>query len=458
MKLITLSLFLLTMIGLSMHGMEKPSQSWKEWLLSHSISLSKKFSSSKSAQKEQKLTDLLPRELREELIKFITNNKTTVRNFWIFNHALYHNFNKATLEGHNQIHENFPIISLACDPKGHRLFSGGLDNVIKIWDLTKNDWIKTLDGHAAYSLAYGHNDNQLYSGSHDGTIKIWDLNTYTCIGTLNGHTRRVTALIHDADHNQLYSSSWDGSIKIWNLTNKYKQCTATLTGHTDSVYALAYDSKSHHLYSGSHDNTIKIWDLNNNTCIDTLTGHTNLVSALAYNHKAKHLYSGSADGTIKVWNIPNKSCITTLQGHRGEISLAYNSQTDQLYSAAQDRTIKIWDLGTYSCLGTLTNHRNPVSLACDPDTYQLYASSVDGLLWGVGSDSDCTIKILQVGNPLLVQELEKANYWQWLALQKAYECTLNGTTLDVQTFALLDHGPANLYALKKIIRKKVTIK
>ncbi len=46
MKFTTLSLLLLTMFGSSIQGMEKPSQSWKEWLFSRwlPISVPEKYS------------------------------------------------------------------------------------------------------------------------------------------------------------------------------------------------------------------------------------------------------------------------------------------------------------------------------------------------------------------------------------------------------------------------------
>ena len=72
---------------------------------------------------------------------------------------------------------------------GNYLYSGGFDDVIRVWDTNEYKQIKFLKGHdgTVESLALSKNEKILYSGSGDENIKIWDLDNNKCIKTLEGH-------------------------------------------------------------------------------------------------------------------------------------------------------------------------------------------------------------------------------------------------------------------------------
>ena len=73
-------------------------------------------------------------------------------------------------------------------------------------------------GHTDYVYALAIQDSKLYSGSLDNTIKVWSLEAGDFgreITTLSGHTDTVSALaIQDS---KLYSGSDDKTIKVWSV-------------------------------------------------------------------------------------------------------------------------------------------------------------------------------------------------------------------------------------------------
>ncbi len=425
-KIITLSLI----ATLPILGMEKQPQSWKDWLFGTPIAttstqhettepeIDNQVSSLTSPSQESSNTPLkeseiligfLPRELREELKKFITHDKKSAQAFWALQETAKNNYNQKTLTSHASF-----VNALAYNPVANHLYfyTGFFDDTIKIWDLNSNTCIATLTGHTnlVTTLTYNPMTNQLYSGSYDDTIKIWDLTTYACIATLSGHhTNSVHTFVYNQVTNQLYSASIDRAINVWDLNTLTR--IATLSGHASFVLALAYNPTTNQLYSGSSDATIKIWDLNTHTCIATLSDHTNSVCMLACNPVTNQLYSGSHDNTIKVWDLNAHTCRATLLGPIFDhtilaCTLAYNPTTNQLYSVSADKTIRVW----------------------------------------------------QLEDPTLTQEFKKMSMLQTLALQQTYECTITNTPLNAKILALLDHGPANLSALKKVIKETCKIK
>lgn len=74
---------------------------------------------------------------------------------------------------------------------GNRLFTGSLDNTIRVWDLTNHTEIACLRAQSSVSCLT-ISGNRLYSGGYDHTIRVWDLDTFTetaCIAADNkvGH-------------------------------------------------------------------------------------------------------------------------------------------------------------------------------------------------------------------------------------------------------------------------------
>lgn len=143
------------------------------------------------------------------------------------------------------------------------------------------------------------NNSLIFSGSHDDLIKVWDITTGDVIKTLAGHDDWVYDIELSADEQVLYSASLDKTIKVWDLkTNKN---IYTLKGHKDGIISLALSPDGKYLASGSMDNTIIIWDLSTQTIFKTLSDHTGAVTDLKFNQNGTELYSCSIDKTIKAW-------------------------------------------------------------------------------------------------------------------------------------------------------------
>ena len=98
--------------------------------------------------------------------------------------------------------------------------SGGF---LKVLNLLNNKVysVKAHNGHAI-TVAFSPNDQFIATGGQDNIICIWDLEKDNIIKSfeIHCHTDYVTSLVFD--HNmRLYSSSRDNRIMIWNLSGLY---------------------------------------------------------------------------------------------------------------------------------------------------------------------------------------------------------------------------------------------
>ncbi len=84
-------------------------------------------------------------------------------------------------------------MSVAFDPSGRTLASGGDDNTVKLWEVTSGKLLHTLEGHedAVLSVAFDPSGRMLASGSDDNTVKVWEVASGKLLRTLEGHTDEV---------------------------------------------------------------------------------------------------------------------------------------------------------------------------------------------------------------------------------------------------------------------------
>ena len=130
------------------------------------------------------------------------------------------------------------VNAVAFSPDNRWLASGGKDNVIKIWDLTNGNVLRTLYGHSSNvnALAVSPDGKLLASGSgninderdmrsiiqggvvgeEDNTVRIWSVETGKELQVLRGHELPIAALAFSADGRSLTSVSGD-AIKMWDV-------------------------------------------------------------------------------------------------------------------------------------------------------------------------------------------------------------------------------------------------
>lgn len=108
---------------------------------------------------------------------------------------------------------------------GNEVFTGGIDNDIKIWDLRKKAVTLSLLGHTdtVTSLQLSPDQTTLLSNAHDSTVRTWDVRPFasaerglkTYDGAPTGAERNLLKASWDADGKRIAAGSGDQSVAIW---------------------------------------------------------------------------------------------------------------------------------------------------------------------------------------------------------------------------------------------------
>ena len=247
------------------------------------------------------------------------------------------NFGK--LSGHEG-----PVWSVAISPDGGTLVSASSDRTVKIWNLDTRRLKNTLSGHLkdVFSVAISPDGNIIASVSKDKTIRLWDIHSGLPLHILDEHLDEVQSVAFSSDGKTLASGSNDGTVKLWNWRDG--RLRHTVKGHQKPVWSVAISPDGKTLASGSWDNTIKLWDINTNSIHfqRTLIGHSEKVQSLQFSPDGDTLASGDFGGTIKLWQINTGGLMGTLKGHSSFVNLTFDPRGKTLISGSFDDTIKVW--------------------------------------------------------------------------------------------------------------------
>ena len=123
-----------------------------------------------------------------------------------------------TLERTIAAHDN-SVFTLAWSPDGKRLFSGGRDAHLKVWDIS-GDNLSSQSAHwfTINHMSFSPNGAYFATASRDKTIQIWDAATIALVKVLetirdNGHLNSVNRLLWT--ENYLISCSDDRTVILF---------------------------------------------------------------------------------------------------------------------------------------------------------------------------------------------------------------------------------------------------
>ena len=130
------------------------------------------------------------------------------------------------------------VSSLDFDPDGSRVVMGGLDGVVRVWDLStgkqviheRDDEMRVPAGAVA-AATFNSDGTRILAGGSDGVVRIWDAATASFLADLSVHAGSVNSIDTFSD-GRIATASDDHSAKVFEC----KTC-----GPIDEVIKLARD-------------------------------------------------------------------------------------------------------------------------------------------------------------------------------------------------------------------------
>jgi Prp8 binding protein len=169
------------------------------------------------------------------------------------------------------------------------LVSGSDDGYIGIWDPRQKaavDFLETEFPVTAVALAEA--GTEIYSGGIDNDIKVWDVRKKAVAYSMLGHADTITSLEVSPDSQYLLSNSHDSTVRTWDIRpfapadRHVKTYDGAPTGLEKNLIRASWDPKGEKIAAGSGDRSVVVWEVRSGKLLYKLPGHKGTVNDVRF--------------------------------------------------------------------------------------------------------------------------------------------------------------------------------
>ncbi|KAI9849987.1 MAG: hypothetical protein M1838_006213 [Thelocarpon superellum] len=186
------------------------------------------------------------------------------------------------------------------------LVSGCDDGYIGIWDPRQKQAIDFIEAEfPVTAVVLSEAGNELYSGGIDNDIKVWDMRKKSVVYSMLGHTDTISSLTVSPDSQTLLSNSMDSTVRTWDIrpfapTDRHvKTYDGASAGIEKNLIRASWDSKGEKIAAGSGDRSVLIWEARSAKILYKLPGHKGCVNDVRFAPGDEPIVlSGSSDKNL----------------------------------------------------------------------------------------------------------------------------------------------------------------
>ncbi|WCJ23644.1 DDB1- and CUL4-associated factor 11 [Euphorbia peplus] len=241
----------------------------------------------------------------------------------------------------------FGIFSVKFSTDGRELVAGSNDYKIHVYDLEANKNSLRIDAHlydvntVCFADETGH---IIYSGGDDNLCKVWDRRCFNsreqATGVLAGHLEGITFIDSRGDGRYLISNGKDQSIKLWDIRKMSSNvaCPAILRDPEWDYRWMEYPS---HAKSLKHPQDMSLATYKGHSVLKTLI---RCYFSPEYSTGQKYIYSGSSDGSVYIYDLVSGSQVSKLDYHGDVVrDCSWHPFYPMLVSSSWDHVVAKWE-------------------------------------------------------------------------------------------------------------------
>lgn len=155
------------------------------------------------------------------------------------------------------------LYAMALSPDGKHFATGGVDGMVRIWNVESGKLSRVLVGHNSYvfGLAWSPDGNTLSStGSYDGTVRLWDSRSGRPLRTLTGEFRQYAQHVVWSPDGKSVIAAGDtsGRVAQWDVLSGKHVHTVE---HGKIVYGMACSPDGTSLACGCSEPAVQLREL-----------------------------------------------------------------------------------------------------------------------------------------------------------------------------------------------------
>lgn len=170
----------------------------------------------------------------------------------------------------------------ACSPlrRGPQLMATGSDDgLVKVWDARAKRCVHSLPAsYPVTAVCFGGDGSRVYSGGVDDAITVWDLRKEAAVVSLAGHTDTVTYIALSPDGNHILSNAMDNTVRAWDVRPFVADAgVKVFRGATHGVqkflHSVAWSPSGERVAAASSNGNALVWDFDSQAILYDLPGH-----------------------------------------------------------------------------------------------------------------------------------------------------------------------------------------
>ena len=255
------------------------------------------------------------------------------------------------------------VYALAFRPGDKHLVSGGMNRVIRVWDIdaetpTNQDedgphgLVSSFEGHTEQisGLCFDAAGHRFVSASHDQSLIVWDWESQSQLATLKGSEGRVLACGLSADGGTVVSAGLDFALRIWDVAGA--SSVAVIEDGLSSCNRCLVDEKRQRVLMFGWDRGLAFCDLREHTVLKTIQ-----LKGVPYGPAVIHPNGHNAlivDDALTVIDLAECQTTRRLELHGAKVdAMAMIANGKVAVTAGSDRQLSLWVLETGECILTL---------------------------------------------------------------------------------------------------------
>lgn len=221
-------------------------------------------------------------------------------------------WDSATGKRVRKLAEHTAFVNSCCpSSRGQQMVASGSDDAtMKLWDARSKHSVNTFEHkYQVTSVAFSLNGDQVFTGGLDAVIRVWDLRKNAEVLQLTSHSDTITGLRLSPDGAYLLSNSMDNQLHCSDIRPFVSgdRCIKTFAGHVHGIdhnlLKCTWSPDGKRVSGGSADRFVYIWDFVTRRVVYKLPGHAGTVNEVDFHPTEPIVASCSADKKIYLGEI-----------------------------------------------------------------------------------------------------------------------------------------------------------